>query len=709
MSPSPLLCADAFEWTPVASLIVCPQGRIQHVNQAGIRITGRGPDKLVGQRLAALLGGTDPARIEGFLNGLFAGGASASITAELAGDDTPRPVRVDAAVSPDRQACYATLQDIVGDWQALRDSKARWKYAIEGSGEGVWDWDLATGTVFFSTRLKELLGYSENDMDSTTQAWAMLVHPDDLNAARVEMAKHLEGHTKSYQCEYRMHSKDGSYRWILSRGVVVQYDQADKPLRVVGTHADVTERKQIELNLMAAREDLADTLNAIPDLLFEMGLDGRYYDYRTSNTELLVAPRDILIGRLVTEILPEMASSVRLQALREAHERGVSKGLRYSLPFGDERKWFELTVARKARHFEDGPRFIVIARDITRQKLLEDELLIGAKAFESQHAMFLADPHRIVMRVNRAMCQLTGYEAKEMVGINTAALTPAELVPQHTRDHFWAMMATEGTCSEELTARRKDGSTITVWFTMNVVKNDRGDVTHYVGTATDITERKRRRDESEAQAIVHRNALVREVHHRIKNNLQGIVGILREFARHHPETTKPIAEAVGQVQSIAVIHGLQGQASRDEVYLCELTEAVAGNVGALWQTAVDVDIPPFWQPCRVPQSEAVPLALIINELILNAVKHSDTSKANVSITLRKNGGPDKVRICITNRGLWQPNQHARHVGLDLVDTLMPRHGAQLGRVQQDGHVTTFFDLGPPVISRSDSNSTPSAA
>jgi two-component sensor histidine kinase len=113
-----------------------------------------------------------------------------------------------------------------------------------------------------------------------------------------------------------------------------------------------------------------------------------------------------------------------------------------------------------------------------------------------------------------------------------------------------------------------------------------------------------------ADEAAHRDTLVREVHHRIKNNLQGITGLLRQFAQHHPETAEPINQAIGQVQGIAVIHGLQGGAVASSVRLCELTGVIATEIQNLWQTPVILDILAAWQPRVIAENEAVPIALV---------------------------------------------------------------------------------------------------
>jgi signal transduction histidine kinase len=138
--------------------------------------------------------------------------------------------------------------------------------------------------------------------------------------------------------------------------------------------AEITERRKSESEIIVAQNQLKATLNAIPDLMFELGLDGRYYDIHALNAELLAAPPELLLGKLVSEILPSSSADVILAALREAHEKGLSFGKQFELPLPHGNLWFELSAARTAVLPGQEPRFIVLSRDITERKQVEQEL-----------------------------------------------------------------------------------------------------------------------------------------------------------------------------------------------------------------------------------------------------------------------------------------------------------------------------------------------
>ncbi|MBI4292374.1 MAG: PAS domain S-box protein, partial [Betaproteobacteria bacterium] len=129
---------------------------------------------------------------------------------------------------------------------ALHDEKEYWKFALEGGGDGVWDRNLQTGVVLHSRRYFEMYGYTANDPEAKLRDWEGRVHPADLARARASRNALAEGHASTSANERRMRCKDGSWKWVLARGMVVDRDEVGRPLRVIGTHTDIDERKQAE-------------------------------------------------------------------------------------------------------------------------------------------------------------------------------------------------------------------------------------------------------------------------------------------------------------------------------------------------------------------------------------------------------------------------------------------------------------------------------
>ncbi len=129
---------------------------------------------------------------------------------------------------------------------ALRANDARWKLALESTGDGVWDCDLKLRKIIFSDRFKEMCGYGPHELPEDIDALDQHIHPEDLPRQQEDRQAHLEGLTPTYANEHRVRCKDGSWKWFLTRGLVIGRDEHGKPLRMIGTHTDITNRKQSE-------------------------------------------------------------------------------------------------------------------------------------------------------------------------------------------------------------------------------------------------------------------------------------------------------------------------------------------------------------------------------------------------------------------------------------------------------------------------------
>lgn len=159
--------------------------------------------------------------------------------------------------------------------QALSQShqrETRWQTALEAAADGVWDWNVASNRVFFSHEWKTMLGYSEQEIGDTLTEWSSRVHPDDLEYVNEALQQHLAGHTAAYRSEHRMRAKDGSWHWILDRGKVVTWQPDGNPLRMVGTHVDITPQKCLEQLLRERDDKLRKISEQIPGVIYQYRL-----------------------------------------------------------------------------------------------------------------------------------------------------------------------------------------------------------------------------------------------------------------------------------------------------------------------------------------------------------------------------------------------------------------------------------------------------
>lgn len=148
--------------------------------------------------------------------------------------------------------------------QALRDNDERWKLALESTGDGMWDWNLLTNQKVYSERFAQMYGYAEEELlGASGLNFDELTHPDDVPQMLRARFAHINGEQPSYRNEHRIRCKDGSWKWIMTRGMVIERDEAGGPTRMIGTHTDITERKQTEA--MVWQQANFDFLTGLPN------------------------------------------------------------------------------------------------------------------------------------------------------------------------------------------------------------------------------------------------------------------------------------------------------------------------------------------------------------------------------------------------------------------------------------------------------------
>ena len=154
------------------------------------------------------------------------------------------------------------VQERVKAEKELRESQQRFALAMEGANDGLWDWNLVNGDVYYSSRWKTMLGLKENNLPPVIETWYSRIHPDDLEQLKASLEAHLKGRTPYLEFEFRMLHEDGNYRWMLSRGLAVRSSEGEA-LRMAGSQTDITTRKKAEEQLL--HDALHDTLTGLPN------------------------------------------------------------------------------------------------------------------------------------------------------------------------------------------------------------------------------------------------------------------------------------------------------------------------------------------------------------------------------------------------------------------------------------------------------------
>lgn len=402
--------------------------------------------------------------------------------------------------------------------QALRKSEEQLKLALEGANDGLWDWDIRTGKTYYSPRWYTMLRFAPGDIKPYISAKEELIHPDDLALAQRRMQQHFNGETPIYQSEHRVHTRDGEWRWILDRGKVVQRDKAGKPLRVVGTHTDITERKEAEHAILERETRITAIL--------ETAVDGIVTINEQGIIETFNPAAEKIFGYAAREILGKNVSVLMSSADRDAHDGHIAHYLQTGSPtvLGKRREvigqrangtLFPMQLAVSEMFFGNRRYFTGIIRDITQvkeaDKLLQDTTALTQGILDSAKLSIIStDARGIIRSLNAASQEMLGYSEREVIGrttpiifhdkdeIRQRAIQLSEELGQTITPDFEVFIAKAqvGIADEQQwTYIRKDGSRFPVLLTMTALHDKDGNTFGFVAMARDISRQQQAEEE----------------------------------------------------------------------------------------------------------------------------------------------------------------------------------------------------------------------
>ena len=327
--------------------------------------------------------------------------------------------------------------------QKIRENEQRWMYALEGSNQGLFDWDMQTNQIFYSGRLKKMLGYNDNEMANTIAEWEKRIHPEDRKRVEQDVETHSHAANPYYENIYRILCKDGSYKWIMGRGMIINKSAEGKPLRMIGTHTDITHLKEAEQRIVASEERLAEAqrIANIGSWDFDVQKNVFYWSDEIYNLlgiekEKTIASREVLYGAMHPEDR-EMFQKYELTMFEEKKPLNIihriirpSGQIRYMQAIGepvlDETgalQWIRGTVQ------DVSPR--VEAENAIRQSEEKYRLLF----YSNPQPMWVYDDDTYqFLEVNEAAVMHYGYSRDEFLGMTIKEIRPMEDVPYLLQD-----------------------------------------------------------------------------------------------------------------------------------------------------------------------------------------------------------------------------------------------------------------------------------
>jgi PAS domain S-box-containing protein len=359
-------------------ILVTTRGRITFLNEAAATLAGRTPAQLLNEPLATLFPPHTHATLRDALRA-WSSGARTTIELPVARVDAA-PLHVEIAGAPSgANTVVLSLRDVTERRRtelAVRESEERLRLAFAGAQEGVWDWDLATGAVVYSARWKQMLGYEDGEIEPHVGAWERLLHPDD-KARAYELNDLISRGAKMYEGEFRLRHKDGHYVHVLSRGFPVRGEDGTAT-RIVGTHFDLTERRQAEAALRESEERLT--------LAFAGAQEG-VWDWNLETDAVVYSSRwKQMLGYTDDEIEPHISAWERLvhpddRIIADRARESVAKGqptyeAEFRLRHKDGHYVHLLSRGLPVRREPGGPVLRIVGThfDLSARKRVEEQL-----------------------------------------------------------------------------------------------------------------------------------------------------------------------------------------------------------------------------------------------------------------------------------------------------------------------------------------------
>jgi len=508
-------------------------------------------------------------------------------------------------------------------------------------------------------------------------------------------------HQGRWSSERRLRRRDGSLVWVQVNKRLV--DEAEPGAGLICSYVDVDERHRAREQLQLQAERTRAILDSVLVGIVTVGPHGIEWMNRSARRMFGGELADFVGEPIATVATPEADHPLRRTHYLHALAEGQAEAFECRLKARDGREfWVVGNAVMTGREAGGAPQLTFALLDIERRRQAEVRIAQAqaslARIIETAPlAIGLLDADSLrLLQLNQMAAMFAGHSIADALGRTPAELFDAPFAATLERDLRQALDSREVVRRE---VRRATFGDTRLWDARYVPLASTGGVAgQLLIVASDVTEQRAAEEARYEAAISQREMLVKEVHHRIKNNLQGVAGLMQQIAQRRPEVASVISEAVGQVQAIAQVYGLQVGAA-GPLRVKSVIEAIAQSVqrvrGRPIMVVVQGAAPHRW---ALPEAESIPIALTVNELLTNALRHG--SEGDVRCTV--DCGDAEVRIEIVNPGRLPHGFELARVpggvsGLGLVRALLPRRSAMLALAEQGGEVVATVTLKPPGV------------
>ncbi len=505
--------------------------------------------------------------------------------------------------------------------------------------------------------------------------------------------------------ERQLRRRDGSLVWVqVSTRQVVEGDP-DRGL--IASYVNVDDRHRAQHALALQAERTRAILDSVLVGIVTVGPDGIEWMNRSAR-RMFAGDLPDFVGQPMSTVAPP-GDDHPFRQTRYLHElvEGQAETFECRVQARDGRVFWVVGNAVMTGRESTGRQLTYALLDIERRRQAEARTAEVQASLQrvieaAPLAITLFDAQSLrVLQTNQTAAQSLGLTPSQMVGRTVEEIVETAEAGRYREDMQQALAAHDVTQREYRTVTHGESRLWDARYLPMAAPGSAPDQLLLV--ATDVTEQRAAQEARFEAAIAQREMLVKEVHHRIKNNLQGVAGLLQQIGARKPEVAPFIAEVVGQVQAIAQVYGLQVGAT-GPLRVKSVLEAITGSVQRTFGRTIRLTVDGPAHLWALPEAESIPIALTVNELLTNAIKHSmaidDPSAVHCDLRCSDGG----VHVAIANRGQLPPGFSLARFpggvsGLGLVRALLPRRSASLTVEQHGDDVVATIALVPPGVMR----------
>ncbi|MBF0482193.1 MAG: PAS domain S-box protein, partial [Desulfovibrionaceae bacterium] len=620
-------------------------------------------------------------------------------------DQSPDAFWVKFAVKPlnigARHCVLASIEDITGlkqAAQALRDSEAKYRAVIENITDVFYRTDARGMLDMVSPSGIKLLGYdSEREMLGRPNE-SFWMHSEQRSKFLSILKE--RGEVRDY--EVILKRKDGSPVHVATASRLI-LDKAGKAIGVEGTFRDITKRKQAELVLAEERKFTNAVLDSVPGLLYLYDDTGLLIRWNKQHETITGYSGDELAQmHLLDWYKDDQPTQEKIsQAINRVMRDGCgSEEAELQTKSGEKIPFYFTAVLLE---IEGRKYFTGIGIDITERKRAEEAVRNLEKSNREliEYAplgIFQSSPEGRCLSANIRLAEISGYDSVQDFMENMQDIGLKHYVNRNDRMEILEMLERKSAISVEVKLFRKDHSIIWGDLSMRAVRDSRGNLLHYEGFISDITERKKN-EERLSESLKEKDVLLKEIHHRVKNNLQIISSLLHLQVEHknNPEVEISLKESQNRVASMAAIHEeLYKSENFSQIDLRHYVKFFVPRLINSYNThknGIGLDLDLSYAPVTI--DKAIPFALILNELVTNAIRHGfrgkDDGRISVSIVCKN----DMITVRVGDNGHGLPDgfdlKRTASLGINLVSTLTNQlHGTMLAENRNGAVFTLVF-------------------